>query len=100
MKAVAIVYGLLVASAAQAGPPISVGAAPKGDATVVASRIIKENFPACKQVTNAKRDEYGAIRASCDGTQYRVFTVYSAKEGKMLELALNCAAAKKLGVEC
>jgi hypothetical protein len=32
---------------------------------------------------------------------YRVFTVYSTKEGKMLELAMNCEAAKRLlNVSC
>lgn len=100
MKTLGTVVGLLVTLTAQAGPPISVGAAPKGDATAVASRIIKENFPACTRVTNAQRDASGAIRAVCDGTQYLVFTVYSASEGKMHELALNCAAAKKLNVDC
>jgi len=79
---------------------ISVGAAPKGDATAVASKIIKYNFPKCKRVSNAVRLPDGSIRATCDGTEYRVFTVYSAKEGKMLELALNCAAAKRLDVAC
>jgi hypothetical protein len=81
--------------------PISVGAAPKGDATVVASRIIKYNFPSCKHVSNAVRLPDGSIQATCDGIVYRVFTVYSTKEGKMLELAMNCEAAKRLlNVSC
>jgi hypothetical protein len=80
---------------------MSVGAAPKGDATVVASRIIKYNFPSCKRVSNAVRLPDGSIQATCDGIVYRVFTVYSPKEGKMLELALNCEAAKRLlNVSC
>lgn len=80
---------------------ISVGAAPKGDATAVSSRIIKYNFPTCKRVSNAVRLGDGSIRATCDGVDYRVFTVYSAKEGKMIEVALNCVAAKQhLGVSC
>lgn len=72
------------------------GAAPKGDATAVASRIIKDNFPACKRVSNAVRQSDGSIRAKCDGTSYLVATMFSPKEGKVLELALNCDAAKKL----
>jgi hypothetical protein len=80
---------------------MSVGAAPKGDATVVASRIIKYNFPSCKRVSNAVRLPDGSIQATCDGIVYRVLTVYSPKEGKMLELALNCEAAKRLlNVSC
>jgi hypothetical protein len=69
---------------------VSIGAAPGGDPTVVASRIIKYNFPACKRVSGAVRLSDGSIRATCDGIEYRVFTVYSAKEGKMLEVAMNC----------
>jgi hypothetical protein len=85
---------------AKAGP-IAVGAAPKGDATVVASKIIKHNFPECKRVTGAVRASDGSIRAKCDGTSYLVFTVFNAKEGKVLELAMNCSAAKSLlGVSC
>lgn len=79
---------------------ISVGAAPKGNAAAVAARIIKYNFPSCKRVSNAVRLPDGSIQATCDGTEYRVFTVYSPKEGRMLELALNCEAAKKLNVAC
>jgi hypothetical protein len=86
---------LLAAFSVHAGP-ISVGAAPQGDVATVASRIIKYNFPACRRVTNATRLSDRSIRASCDGTDYRVFTVYSAQEGKMIEVALNCAAAKTL----
>lgn len=77
-----------------AGP--SVGAAPKGDPTEVASRIIKYNFPKCKRVSNASRSPDGSIRAKCDSTDYLVFTMFNPKEGKLLELALNCTAAKSL----
>lgn len=89
----------LLASAAIAGLP-PVGAAPKGDPTTVASRIIKHNFPTCKRVTGALRASDGSIRAVCDGTQYLVFTVFSAEEGKTLELALNCSVAKELNITC
>ena len=79
----------------------AVGAAPAGDATSVASRIIKYNFPSCRTVSGATRRTDGAIRATCDGTAYLVFTVFNANEGKVLELAMNCAAAKQLiGVGC
>jgi hypothetical protein len=93
------VTGLLTSVAALAAN-FAVGAAPKGDATVVASRIIKYNFPACKQVTSAVRQPDGSIRAACDRTQYLVFTVFNAKEGKLIELAMNCSAAKQIGVNC
>ena len=94
----------LAVSLFAAGPTsaadIPVGAAPKGDATAVASRIIKHNFPSCKRVTGAARQSEGSIRAACDGTQYLVFTVFNAKEGKLIEIALNCTAARKLNVSC
>jgi hypothetical protein len=90
---------LLISVAVAELPPV--GAAPKGDPVTVASRIIKENFPNCTRVTSATRRADGSIRAICDGTQYLVFTVFNAKEGKILELALNCAAAKRhLNVSC
>lgn len=79
----------------------SVGAAPKGDAKVVASRIIKHNFPSCKTVTSAVRAPDGSIRARCDTSNYMVFTIFNAKEGKTSEIALNCIAAKMhLNVDC
>jgi hypothetical protein len=79
----------------------AIGAAPKGDATAVASKIIKDNFPACKKVSNGTRMSDGSIRARCDGVSYMVFTIFNQKEGKILEVALNCTAAKKLiNVSC
>lgn len=81
--------------------PISLGAAPKGDTKKIAERIIKLNFPKkCKAVTAAKRLPDGTIQAVCRGVDYRVFTMYNPDEGRMLELALNCKEAKKLGVSC
>lgn len=74
----------------------AVGAAPKGDPTAVATKIIKQNFPECKRVSNAKRKPDGSIQAKCDGADYLVFTVFNAKEGKIIEVALNCTAAKSL----
>jgi len=89
-----------VAQTATAAAP-AVGAAPKGDPTAVATRIIKYNFPTCKRVSNATRNPDGSIRARCDGTDYLVFTVFNAEEGRTLEVALNCAAAKTLlNVSC
>lgn len=91
---------LAVVSTSIAAPP-AVGAAPKGDATAVASRIIKYNFPACKRVSSATRMPDGSIRAKCDGSEFLVFTVFNAKEGKVLELAMNCTVAKSiLNVSC
>jgi hypothetical protein len=74
----------------------TVGAAPKGDPAVVASKIIKYNFPKCQHVSNAARRPDGSIRAVCDGIDYLVFTVFNAKEGKVIKVALNCTAAKSL----
>jgi hypothetical protein len=95
-----IAAGVLASGAVTAAPPFAVGAAPAGDAAAVASRIIKYNFPTCSRVAGAARQKDGSIRASCDGTSYLVFTLFNKKEGKLSELALNCNAAKKMGVEC
>lgn len=84
-----------------AASPFAVGAAPKGDAAAVANKIIKRNFPACKKVVQASRRPDGSISASCDGMDYLVFTVFNPKEGRTIELALNCSAAKQhLNVSC
>ncbi len=101
MKVQALFFAAgLAVSAAGIAASFAVGAAPKGDATVVASRIIKYNFPSCRRVSGAVRQPDGSIRASCDGAQYLVFTMFNAKEGKLTELAMNCTAAKKHGVNC
>lgn len=91
---------LLLMSVAHAGS-IVVGAAPTGEPTTVATRIIKENFPKCKKVAGAHRKSDGSIKARCDGSDYLIFTVFNAKEGRTLELALNCSAAKQnLNIDC
>lgn len=79
---------------------LAFGAAPQGDAKVVAKRIITDNFPTCKRVTSASRLSDGSISASCDGINYRVFTIFNAKEGKLMEIAMNCNTAKQMGVDC
>lgn len=81
---------------------VSVGAAPKGDEKKVATKIIKYNFPAkCHSVSSAIRLRDGSIRATCDGIDYRVFTIYNASEGKMTEVAMNCTVAKQLlNIDC
>jgi hypothetical protein len=103
MKSATAMYfalSMLSSSIALAAAP-TVGAAPRGDATAVASKIIKYNFPACRRVSNALRAPDGSIRARCDGQEYLVFTVFDRREGKTIEVALNCAAAKKhLNVSC
>lgn len=95
---IAFTVGLLVALATfdtRAASP-SIGAAPKGDANAVASRIIKDNFPACKRVSGAARASDGSIRARCDGVNYLVFTVFNAKDERLHEVAMNCTAARRL----
>jgi len=80
---------------------ISVGAAPKGQAQAIATKIIKENHPACKTVSKATRRPDGSITAQCNGASFLVFTVFNPKEGRAMELALNCTAAKKhLNIAC
>lgn len=84
-----------------ASPKVSFGAAPTGDASKVATRIIKENFDACKKVTSAKRLPDGTIMARCAGSDFRVFTAFKRDEGKTIEVALNCTVLKKrLDVDC
>ncbi|MCR4347092.1 MAG: hypothetical protein NUV55_07825 [Sulfuricaulis sp.] len=87
---------LLATALASVSAAPAVGAAPKGDPTAVATKIIKYNFPECKRVSSATRRSDGSIRAKCDGVDYLVFTVFNAKEGKTIEVALNCTAAKAL----
>ena len=53
-----------------------VGAAPDGDPTRVANKIIKYNFPSCKKVSGARRGAEGSVVAICDGVKYLVFTVF------------------------
>lgn len=98
MKRTIILFATSVFALNAVAASVSVGAAPEGNAKAVASKIIKYNFPNCKQVSSATRQSDGSIRATCDGTNYLVFTMYSAVKGKMLELAMNCAAAKQYGV--
>jgi hypothetical protein len=90
-----VAVGWLMTVPAFAAAPL-VRAAPSGDATAVASRIIKHSFPSCGVVSEATRRSDGSIHATCDGTDYLVFTVLNEKEGKLLELAMSCAAARRL----
>lgn len=98
-----IVFFLLLCSCFGFGQAAGIvtGAAPKGDPNIVAKRVIKTNFPACGIVAKAARLADGTIRAQCGRDQFRVFTVFNAKEGKTRELAMNCTAMKaKLNISC
>lgn len=44
------------------------------------------------------RTASGSIHAMCDGIKYHVFTVFSAQEGKVIEVARNCAAPNQCDV--
>jgi hypothetical protein len=100
MKAI-LVTSLFAITAAASAAPITVGAAPAGDAPAVASRIIKANHPSCTRIKAAKRRLDGAIAATCNGSDFLVFTMFSPKEGRAVELAMNCTAAKQLlNVSC
>lgn len=92
---------VLSISATALAAPFAVGAAPKGNAVVVANKIIKYNFPSCKKVEDAKRRADGSITATCNGADFLVFTVFNSKEGRTIELAMNCTAAKqRLDISC
>ncbi len=105
MRSINIV-AIVATSAFVAGLPVvarsqAVGAAPKGNPMVVASKIIKYNFPKCRHVSKATRRPDGSIRAICDAIDYLVFTVFNAKEGKLIKVAMNCTAAKSvLNIDC
>lgn len=80
---------------------IALGAAPKGEPKSVASKIIKKNFgKKCRNVSKAVRLSDGTIQASCGSSEYRVFTLFNAEEGRLMELALNCTAAEEMGISC
>lgn len=108
MRLLRVSVALLAASSLVVSGPASaiaasftVGAAPKGNALVVASRVIKFNFPSCKKVSDAKRKADGSITATCNEAAYLVFTVFNPTEGRTIELAINCTAAKKrLNISC
>ena len=100
VRIAAMWFALAIANLASAAP-IAVGAAPKGDATKVAGKIIKDNFPACKKMGAATRRPDGSITATCSGVEFLVFTVFNPKEGRTMELAMNCSFAKKhLNILC
>lgn len=102
MQFITILVSTILLGATAAFAQSGFGAAPKGDPRVVASRIIKDYFPtSCKSVTKAVRLKDGSIQAICSGTEYRVGTVFSAKDGQLSEFALNCRKVKELlNVDC
>jgi hypothetical protein len=81
---------------------IAFGAAPEGDPKSVASRIMQANFDPkdCpKIVTAARLSQDRSIRIACsNGETFRISTIFDAKRGKMLEIAMRCSAAAKMGV--
>ncbi len=80
---------------------INIGPAPAGNATAVATSVIKANFDSCKRVTNATRQKDGSVFAKCSGVEYLVFSVKNQKSGAAQPVALNCDAAKtRLGISC
>lgn len=101
MAGLAASYFALLLSGSAIAAPVTVGAAPKGNDSEVASKIIKYNFPACRKVENAKRKADGSITATCNGADFLVFTVFNPKEGRAIELAMNCTAVKtRLDISC
>jgi hypothetical protein len=95
---VALTAFLALGAAAHA---IDVEPAPAGDATSVATSVIKANFDSCKRVTKATRQKDGSIYAKCSGVEYLVFTLKNPKTSTAQPVALNCEAAKtRLGISC
>ena len=88
-------FALFLCAAAAYAQPV-VGAAPAGPANEVAARIINANHPGCDGVTGAMRLPDGSIRAYCNDEPYLVFTIFDPTTGETLEVAMNCAKAKKL----
>jgi hypothetical protein len=69
-----------------------------GDPKKVATTVIREAEHPCPNVTSARRVDDESIVAKCsNGEGYRVFTVQKP-DGRMLEVALRCSEARKLGV--
>ncbi|NHZ41341.1 hypothetical protein [Massilia aquatica] len=80
---------------------LAIGAAPKGDTSKVAEKIIKKNFPSCKKMGATTRKADGSIKATCSGVEFLVFTAVNPKDNKTMELAMNCTAAKAhLNISC
>lgn len=91
MGACCAVWVLLAPAQANA----QIAAAPDGDPTIVAQKIIRENFEAtdCPLVVRAVRFGDGSIKAFCSNSEaFRVFRI----QGK--QVAMRCSAAKALGV--
>jgi hypothetical protein len=73
---------------------VGIGPAPDGEPTVVAQRIISENFdpPDCPLVIRAFRLGDGSIKSFCNnGESYRILSV-NAKN-----YAMRCSVVNKLG---
>jgi len=95
LLATALTFALSAAALAQATEP-RFGAAPAGNPTTVAQRIIRSNFDAsvCPRVTRAERLEGGSIRATCsNGETFRAFEI----DGQ--PVALRCSVAARRGIE-
>ena len=98
MNAIAAVIGfLLIISATVNVAAVEIGPAPPGEPTVVAQKIIVENFdpPDCPLVILALRLGDGSIRATCNnGESYRIFSANNHN------LAMRCSVANKFGAGC
>ena len=74
-----------------------IGPAPSGEPTVVAQRIIRQNFPeaVCPLVVAASRLGDGSIRAICNNREtFRIFYFHPTRD----VVAMRCSAAAQLGV--
>ena len=83
--------------AANSGAAQVIGPAPDGEPTVIAQKIIMENFdpPDCPLVIRAFRLGDASIKALCNnGESYRIFRVNSQY------VAMRCSVANKLGAGC
>jgi len=89
---------LLVGTGAAGAQTFQTLPAPPGDAAEVALRAIREAEHPCPKLTRASRLPDQTIVAVCTNREnYRIFSIRN-KAGRVMDLAMKCSAAKKLGI--
>lgn len=89
---------LLVGTGAAVAQTFQTLPAPPGDAADVALRVIREAEHPCPRLARASRLPDQTIVAVCTNREsYRVFSIRN-KAGRVMDLAMKCSAAKKLGI--
>ncbi|MDP9995496.1 hypothetical protein J2W28_006436 [Variovorax boronicumulans] len=89
---------LLVGTGAAQAQTFQTLPAPPGAAAEVALRVIREAEHPCPKLTRASRLPDQTIVAVCTNREnYRIFSIRN-KAGRVMDLAMKCSAAKKLGI--